>query len=171
MTSVKSIYPVVHTDNEDDISFLFLNYYQKSIVSDEHLSDTYLQIERQLRRLFIRNNLLYNNKSEVKELPFPIKDRLGNIRYPKIVKKMISVTHVYEIRLDEQYVHHRILFFPLANDAEKLMLPALVFSFAFGKEEGKEDPTQRFTEQTQEIRDSVYLEKITADIIGKEFSA
>lgn len=170
MNKIEIFYPLVQTENENDFDHLFLNYHNNIILEDDYLSGIYLQIERNLKRMTVENQFLFKQDKKVIEEEILIKDRLGQVMPSKIIKKMSSVNHVYEIRINESFVKHRILFFTCELSFDRLVTPSLIFSYGFGKEELKEDVlTQSLTECTQNIRNNLYSSNIDANIIGEEF--
>lgn len=126
------------------ISFLYSN--QNFKAKDSYFNETFFKIERQIRLFHIKNNLLYNNNGdELEEHSLWITDRIGNLRETKILKKMSSVSNVYEIRINAEYIKYRILLFPLDTGGK------IVLSFYFEKTEGEKDMTQELTDETQRI--------------------
>lgn len=150
---------------------LFIIYYNEVVVNSSYLSSTFLQIERTLKRMKIKNSLLYKNDTPLVKEEIYIKDILGTLRTVEVIKKMSSVEHVYEIRMNMEHIKARILFFAIDLKEESINNPSLILSFGFSKLKNREvkDMTQLLTEETQLIRDNLYNQDFNKDIIGAEF--
>lgn len=168
LNKIQKIYPLTETDGTYK-PYLFIDYYQRTIVKDNYLSDMYLQIERNMRRyLLLKDGLVFYKGNQVSENnPFQItlKDRLGNLRPSEVVKKMVSASNIYEVRINSEYEKNRVLFFPYIVYS----FESLVFTYGFTKR-GNEDMTQALLQHSQTIRDELGSNVREESIIGEEFS-
>ena len=168
LEKIKSFYLLNNNINYSE--YLFSKYYKEVIINNPYLSSTFLQIERTLKRIEVKNNLLYKNNSPWLKEELYLKDLLGTLKSVEIIKKMSSVSHVYEIRMNMNYTKTRILFFVFGSKEESLINPSLILSFGFEKRTDRtvKDMTQLLTEETQFIRDNLYNEDFNKDSIGVE---
>ncbi|AMB95987.1 hypothetical protein [Aerococcus urinae] len=176
MRKVEAIYPIVKTFFNDvtfnDNGYIFTVAYPKLLKNNKYFEETFFQIYRNVMLLFINEGYLFINKNDPLDRDWEIMlpDAVsGEYRRAKIIKKMISVRHVYEIRMDTAYQHLRFLFFPCDNQSLEKD-PNLIFCYSYIKEKGRSDPTQPLTEYTQKLRDHVYDINNNEIIIGEEFT-
>lgn len=168
MNKIESYYPIIKAESKEELEHLFLPYYQEIILQDDYLSQIYLQIDRHLKRLMVKGHILYREQKPVWEEKITIIDKLGIIRPATIVKKMGSTNHVYEARINETYIKHRLLFFPVDTDIENIKVPSLIFSYGFSKEDHSYDWTQPLIISSQKTRDDLYSGEKDHSIIGEE---
>lgn len=159
------MHPVLYCDNKEYEEHLFIDYYKHIILNDNHLADTFLLIGRHLKRICsISEDLLYDKNEElVKKIDIPVKDRLGYLRTSSIVKKINISKNVYEIRINEQYLKHRVLFFPLDRETKSI----LILTFGFAKEENFVDLTDPLSIETQGVYEKLIEYKLIEEIIGE----
>lgn len=156
MKEIKDIRPLKKHSQIENLEYLFNEYYTKSIKNDPYLFLNFFQIIRQIRlQLKIQNNKLYlfKNYKKIDYFSLTLKDRLGVEKTGKVVKAMKPEGIIYEIRLNEQYIKHRIMFFPYTIFDGGI----LVFCYAFSKTKGDkihtgEDMTSTLLESTREVR-------------------
>ena len=117
----------------------------------------YLQIIRVLRRHSISSqDLLQDSEGkpiEIIELSIP--DLFGSYRPSYVIKILLSVQHVYEIRINTEYNKERILFYPSSIQSSAIM------TFYFDKQSGN-DLTNILAKETEEI----YLGNINSTMIS-----
>lgn len=117
----------------------------------------YLQIIRVLRRQLISSQDLLQD-SEGKNIEFiklSIPDLLGINRPSIVIKILLSVQHVYEIRINTEYRKERILFYPSSSQSSAIM------TFYFDKQSGN-DLTDILAKETEDI----YLGNINSTMIS-----
>ncbi|WP_242618498.1 hypothetical protein [Enterococcus faecalis] len=80
---------------------------------DEHMCKTLDQIVKNLSLYSSNNKTIFdiNGKQAVFPIKVPTFDRLGRCRETYIVKQIQGYEGIYEIRLNEEYLKHRVLFF------------------------------------------------------------
>jgi len=148
-------------------TYFFNDYYEKHVKLDEFLAKSYFQALRILYRMNEQNGKLYNNEDELKKISFSTINRLGLLVDHDILKKMVSVQNIYEIRLNPpSTTNHRVLFFPSNINGDKLVCPNIISVFGYYKTSYDEDITQELTEAGQSIRDDYYNEKISVENLG-----
>ena len=117
----------------------------------------YLQIIRVLRRHSISSqDLLQDSEGKpIKIIKLTIPDVLGIYRCSCVIKILLSVQHVYEIRINTEYNKERILFYPSSIQSSAIM------TFYFDKQSGN-DLTNILAKETEEI----YLGNINSTMIS-----
>jgi hypothetical protein len=117
----------------------------------------YLQIIRVLRRQLISSqDLLQDSVGEpIKFIKLSIPDLLGINRPSIVIKILLSVQHVYEIRINTEYRKERILFYPSSSQSSAIM------TFYFDKQSGN-DLTDILAKETEDI----YLGNINSTMIS-----
>lgn len=156
MQEIKEIRPLKKHSQIKNTEYFFNEYYKKKIKNDNYLNLTFFQIIRQiLAKLRIENNQLFllEEHRKIDYITLILKDRLGGVRNSKVVKAMKPEGVIYEIRLDEQYIKHRVMFFPHTIFDSGM----LVFCYAFSKTRGDkthtgEDMTSILLENTREVK-------------------
>lgn len=117
----------------------------------------YLQIIRVLRRQSISSqDLLQDSEGkpiEIIELSIP--DLFGSYRPSYVIKILLSVQHVYEIRINTEYKKERILFYPSSSQSSAIM------TFYFDKQR-ENDLTNILAKETEDI----YLGNINSTMIS-----
>ena len=117
----------------------------------------YLQIIRVLRRQSISSqDLLQDSEGkpiEIIELSIP--DLFGSYRPSYVIKILLSVQHVYEIRINTEYKKERILFYPSSIQSSAIM------TFYFDKQR-ENDLTNILAKETEDI----YLGNINSTMIS-----
>lgn len=171
MDRLKVIYPLSKSPLNENIpdSNVFENFYNTSIFNNEQFEHYLFQIHRHIRRLLIDNGKLFIDKNNELVDPYEISmvDFLSGMYYQTdILKKMISQEHVYEWRIHRSGFNPRGIFFPFDIDILEKH-PGIIYCYAFIKREGY-DPTQKYVENTQLIRDKFYNENLSATHIGEE---
>jgi len=172
MKEIKAIRPLKKHSQIENSEYFFNEYYTKNIKNDSYLFFNFFQIIRQIRlQLKIQNNLyLSNNYDKIDYFSLTLKDRLGIQKTDKVVKAMKPEGIIYEIRLNEAYIKHRIIFFPHTIFDSGI----LVFCYAFSKTRGDKihtgkDMTSTLLENTREvkslfiIKDDMYITEYLLD--------
>lgn len=161
MSTIKKTYFLNKAENNELSNELFINYYE-TLNNDEHFNKVLIKIIDEVQILEVKNGKLFKNKDdaqrgiELKEQDMLITDIFGKHRFVKFIKKLMTCNNSYELRINYEYVKHRILVFPVDIPLERMETPFITYSYAFGKEERKEDKTQALLESSQRIRDSIY---------------
>ncbi len=117
----------------------------------------YLHIIRVLRRQLISSqDLLQDSEGKpIKSIKLSIPDLLGINRSSIVIKILLSVQHVYEIRINTEYRKERILFYPSSSQSSAIM------TFYFDKQSGN-DLTDILAKETEDI----YLGNINSTMIS-----
>ena len=147
---------ILHSYEGNYKNNLFFEKYSNWKNSD-YSNIIYLQIIRVLRRQLISSQDLLQD-SEGKNIEFiklSIPDLLGINRPSIVIKILLSVQHVYEIRINTEYRKERILFYPSSSQSSAIM------TFYFDKQSGN-DLTDILAKETEDI----YLGNINSTMIS-----
>lgn len=80
----------------------------------------------------------------VRELCMNIPDFLGILRSSIVIKSLVSVNHVYEIRINSEFRKERIIFYSTSSRS------GVVLTFYFDKQDGN-DLTNELASETEDI--------------------
>ena len=147
---------ILHSYEGNYKNNLFFEKYSNWKNSD-YSNIIYLQIIRVLRRQLISSqDLLQDSAGEpIKFIKLSIPDLLGINRPFIVIKILLSVQHVYEIRINTEYRKERILFYPSSSQSSAIM------TFYFDKQSGN-DLTDILAKETEDI----YLGNINSTMIS-----
>ena len=147
---------ILHSYEGNYKNNLFFEKYSNWKNSD-YSNIIYLQIIRVLRRQLISSqDLLQDSAGEpIKFIKLSIPDLLGINRPSIVIKILLSVQHVYEIRITTEYRKERILFYPSSSQSSAIM------TFYFDKQSGN-DLTDILAKETEDI----YLGNINSTMIS-----
>lgn len=147
---------ILHSYEGNYKNNLFFEKYSNWKNSD-YSNIIYLQIIRVLRRQLISSqDLLQDSAGEpIKFIKLSIPDLLGINRPSIVIKILLSVQHVYEIRINTEYRKERILFYPSSSQSSAIM------TFYFDKQSGN-DLTDILAKETEDI----YLGNINSTMIS-----
>lgn len=147
---------ILHSYEGNYKNNLFFEKYSNWKNSD-YSNIIYLQIIRVLRRQLISSqDLLQDSVGEpIKFIKLSIPDLLGINRPSIVIKILLSVQHVYEIRINTEYRKERILFYPSSSQSSAIM------TFYFDKQSGN-DLTDILAKETEDI----YLGNINSTMIS-----
>lgn len=147
---------MLHSYEGDYKNNLFFERYSNWKDSD-YSHRIYLQIIRVLRRHSISSqDLLQDSEGKpIKIIKLTIPDVLGIYSCSCVIKILLSVQHVYEIRINTEYNKERILFYPSSIQSSAIM------TFYFDKQSGN-DLTNILAKETEEI----YLGNINSTMIS-----
>lgn len=139
--------------------------------NDDYLQDWFLQVLRNLFRLYIKNDYLYDSNGPVYHILIPTATRLGTQNNTELIKQMKSNNYVYEARIKESnYDHPRMLFFPCDNYLlpDEFKEPSAIFTFFFVKvnDGSKDNQTQPLIDETGIIRQQYFKGNFDKRIIG-----
>jgi hypothetical protein len=154
MKKIKEIRPLKENSQIKNIEHLFIMYYKNRIKKDCYLEEMFFNIVRQITKVLkIQDDKLFLNSKEIVEYDLYLKDRLGKLQREKVVKTMQPDRIIYEIRVNETHIKHRILFFPYTVLDDGI----LVFCYGFSKTKNKYthtgiDLTSTLLENTREIK-------------------
>lgn len=166
MCNIASQYSIIKLNHKHE-TYFFNHYYETHMINDEYLATAYFQALRILYRTKEYNGQLYQNGKELKVFSFSTTDRFGLQVDHDILKKMVSVQNVYEMRLNPpSTTNHRILFFPSNINEHEVKCPNIVLVFGYYKTSYNVDMTQMLTEACQNIRDDYYTDEISVENLG-----
>ncbi|NLJ94098.1 MAG: hypothetical protein GX326_01190 [Clostridiaceae bacterium] len=146
----------------------FKKYYYEIIRNDSYLEGLYFQIERNLLRLKVHENYLYSNGEPLQELSIPTKTRLGMIQSTKIIKKLYKAKHIYEGRINEEYIKHRFLFFAIDSSISDESKVILTFGFSKGNKEVLDVQTNLLSNESERLYNS-YIINPSLVVLDKEW--
>lgn len=132
MEDIKGFAAISETRSKKYDENLFLKYYSNVIKKDNFLSDLFFHIERQLiRACRIEQGFLCDRSGvKKKEFTFMVKNRLDQLSESKVVKRINIADCVYEIRMNEDAVKHRVLFFPYSLRTKNKQILLMTFGFS-----------------------------------------
>lgn len=171
MNKIKAIYPLSKSPlNEQEFDeSIFMEFYDKKISNDELFKYYLFQIHRHIRRLKVDQGKLYIDKNTelASSYTIPMSDFVSGIFFEtEIIKKMVSKSHVYEWRVHRKNFNPRGIFFPYDSYLLEKH-PGLIYCYGFIKNY-EYDPTQKYVEKTQLIRDKFYNNEMDDTYIGEE---
>lgn len=113
--------------------------------------ENFLQILKHLKTMYTikEGALIYENGDKATyPIELSLKNIHGGLQRAKIVKKLDYHNHSFEVRVDTQYTHQRLIFF-ISKDIDE----TIIFTFGFTKIDGceKTDKTDEIAIKTDEI--------------------
>lgn len=170
MKEIEAIRPLKEDSKIKNAEHLFTIYNDNKIKKDHYLEETFFSITRQItKKIKIQDDKLFRNGKEVLDFSLYVKDRQGLLKVDKVIKVMKPDRIIYEIRVNEVHIKHRILFFPyiILNDG------VLVFCYAFAKTKDRythtgTDLTETLLENTKEIKHLFAATKNVECFLGSE---
>lgn len=142
--------------------FLY-KYYKKNLVQDDYLLKILSQIEKYIKgSITIKGHTICDSKGVCRNFySIPIKDRLGKRRNAKIIKKIISQDNIYEIRINEEDIKHRIFIFAINEEKKEFICENhIFFNFAIGKKQNYCDYTNELSKESQNIFNRILMGEI-----------
>lgn len=161
----------INSPHNSKLLYTQLNQFQ----NDDYLQEWFLQVIRNLFRMYVSNGYLYNNQGKVRRVLIPTQTRLGEQNNTELIKQMQSNKYIYEARIRAtQFDHPRILFFLTDNDSlkQELVIPSAIFTFFFvktfdGSLDGSVDVhTQPLINESGSIREKYFIETFDKKILG-----
>jgi uncharacterized FlgJ-related protein len=142
---------IIYNDCSDfEIAKDYVLFHLKN--NDEIFIKNFMQILKQLNlRYSTKNgNLIFKDGTSAKfPIELSLKNSLGELQRAEIIKKLNHHKFSYEVRIDGQYEHKRLLFF-----IYKVDIDSIVFTFGFTKINNNNNSDQ--TDNTAIKTDSIY---------------
>lgn len=150
---------LVEPYNEQDRDYLASRFLDKMKMNRSFL-ETFVLIMKHVKNFVIKDDEIQDLFLYKGELIYKIytKDILGANRESIIVKKLNRFEHTYEIRINEEYYKHRILFYFISSD-ESLNNKEefFVLSYGFSKSQNDFDFTDEFAESNDNIKKDIII--------------
>ena len=157
---------------ENDALTLAQDYIEDTLADDEISLLNLYKIEQHLKAYEIKNNKLYYDNGH-KEVTFPIrldvKDKFQRSKADEIVKTLDYYENSYEIRLNYDYTHPRIIFC-LSTE-----LSSYIMTFGFTKLRSRRninlesDQTNLAAEETDRIHREINFDNFKVKWLGGDF--
>jgi hypothetical protein len=167
---MKKIYLLENPSNSQltgDMAKQFLGHH---ISTNENFAKRFLFIVRHLRNFEVVNGEFTNLKLYKGELVYTIQlpDALGFYRESIIIKKLNHFSHTYEIRINDTYYKHRVLFlFSALNESLNDEDNFFVLSYGFTKIENGEDNTNYLAFNNDLIKKDIIAHKANKSVLDK----
>jgi len=124
--------------------------------------DTLDSIANHLAQFQIKNNeiddLYWSESHQTRIYCMDVRDLLGKARNSVVIKKLRNFQHTYEIRINQKFYKHRILFqFNHLKEDGLSKEEFFILSYGFSKIDGQEDLTDQLSTSNDYIKDDILL--------------
>lgn len=132
----------------------------KANISNLSFVETLVAITNHLTKFQIKNNeiddLYWSEKHKTRIYCMDVRDSLGVNRNSVVIKRLRNFDHTYEIRINQQYYKHRILFqfnHLVENGLKKEEF--YILSYGFSKIDNQEDLTDALSMSNDCIKNDI----------------
>jgi transcriptional regulator with PAS, ATPase and Fis domain len=146
------------SDEQKNLLQLFLNANMNNLAFVEALDS----IANHLAQFQIINDeiddLYWSAQHNTRIYCMDVRDILGRNRNSIVIKQLRNFKHTYEIRINQEYYKHRILFqFNHLEENGLMKEEFFILSYGFSKIDGLEDLTDKLSTSNDYIKDDILL--------------
>ncbi|MGR9527307.1 hypothetical protein ACSS31_26860 (plasmid) [Priestia megaterium] len=139
---------------------LAINFFTEQFRKDRSFAETFILIIDHMKKFTLTNNqitdLVYHNGEWIYSIQ--VQNLMGMYRPSIIIKKLNKFNHTYEMRINQTYYKHRILFcFTSYVEDSVTSEDFFILSYGFSKMDNEKDLTDDLAQSTDYIKENILL--------------